>query len=297
MKSLDYCRQMSKQFTKQSILFESTRKDVSLYLKYCVHLSSISQKFMLPDGGVFYLDPHYKALDDTIELRLPFPVIAVEFERSSEFLTRVSARQGCYQPSKALFFAHEEEDRINITVIGWHDPLSLWTPYPQVAIPRTGYLDRLNETKQEVGIKIWPNPSSKELIGVDIPISDYADEVGCLLSFLNVLQCKNVGTDVIHPGAVKKAMSAGKKGVLPFDSYHILTVDVPSDKSCTNDSSSATGGTHRSPREHVRRGHIRRLSDGRRIWVNSTIVGVKNNGGSVKKDYAIRAGRFVNQTI
>ena len=47
-------------------------------------------------------------------------------------------------------------------------------------------------------------------------------------------------------------------------------------------------GHHRSPREHLRRGHIRRLADGRRIWVNAAIVGAGKGVGVVSKDYALR---------
>lgn len=48
------------------------------------------------------------------------------------------------------------------------------------------------------------------------------------------------------------------------------------------------GGTHASPRWHVRRGHWRQLADGRRVFVRACEVGDPEHGGVVK-DYIIGA--------
>ena len=50
--------------------------------------------------------------------------------------------------------------------------------------------------------------------------------------------------------------------------------------------SAPQGGTHASPRWHIRRGHWRQLADGRRIFVRECQVGDAANGG-VLKDYTI----------
>lgn len=47
------------------------------------------------------------------------------------------------------------------------------------------------------------------------------------------------------------------------------------------------GGSHASPRWHLRRGHWRHLSNGRRIFVRQCEVGDPERGGVVK-DYAVR---------
>jgi hypothetical protein len=51
-------------------------------------------------------------------------------------------------------------------------------------------------------------------------------------------------------------------------------------------STAAQGGTHASPRWHVRRGHWRQLADGRRVFVRACEVGDPERGG-VLKDYVI----------
>jgi hypothetical protein len=79
-----------------------------------------------------------------------------------------------------------------------------------------------------------------------------------------------------------KAPKKKAKDALPFDSYHILTVDAPGGGNLNGRS-----GGHRSPREHLRRGHIRRYENGARIWVNATVVNA-GIGGRVSKDYLLR---------
>lgn len=48
------------------------------------------------------------------------------------------------------------------------------------------------------------------------------------------------------------------------------------------------GGSHASPRWHIRRGHWRQLADGRRVFVRQCEVGDPTRGGIVK-DYAVEA--------
>jgi hypothetical protein len=47
------------------------------------------------------------------------------------------------------------------------------------------------------------------------------------------------------------------------------------------------GGSHASPRWHMRRGHWRRLSAERQVWVRDTEVGAKEDGGVIH-DYVIK---------
>jgi hypothetical protein len=275
LEHLNYCRQMVKQFTAQASI-PSVTQDVKQFKSHCIDLARASQKFILPDGGRLYDDPDYKALDETVPLSLPYPLIALEFSRSPEFISAQGpAPDEGMQPRKALLFAREREDAIVITVVVWAEFAGIWAPYPEVALPRVNYLDRSQRRNGFAGVKLAQSSTQ-------IPGSDYMAEVGALLCMLNILQCKNVHVEKSDVGKTRKAMQAGKKGALPFDSYHILTIDVPGKAG----EGTGTGG-HRSPREHLRRGHIRRLADGRRVWVNATIVSA-GHGGVVTKDYAVR---------
>ena len=52
-----------------------------------------------------------------------------------------------------------------------------------------------------------------------------------------------------------------------------------------------TGGSHASPRWHIRRGHWRSLADGRRVFVRACEVGDATRGGVVK-DYQVAMGEI-----
>ena len=99
----------------------------------------------------------------------------------------------------------------------------------------------------------------------------------------SVMRCVNV-VSVDHPAPDrlnKKRMSAGKQ---PLLSFKTLRIKVPNRSVSGPD----LGGSHSSPRLHLRRGHIRQLSGQRQIWVQSCVVG--STHGLVIKDYALVSG-------
>ena len=111
--------------------------------------------------------------------------------------------------------------------------------------------------------------------------SQQRNAVWTIISLCNALACSNVHIERSEPKKAGKKI----KAALPFDAYHILTIDA------TGAAGERVGraGEHRSPREHLRRGHIRRLADGRRIWINATVVAAGRGAGVVSKDYRLTA--------
>lgn len=100
------------------------------------------------------------------------------------------------------------------------------------------------------------------------------------LNLFYILGCSNVSTtDNPAPEALnKKRARAGK---LPLFEYKTLVIKLEDERHAGH----ALGGTHASPRVHLRRGHVRHLGDGRRIWVQACIVGSMH--GMIVKDYRI----------
>ncbi len=268
MQHLNYCRQMTKQFTEKisDPLFPTPNRRI---LSHCIDLARVSQKFILPIGGRLYDDPEYRALDDREPLRLPFEFIALEYGRPSMVTEGDDALT-----TKSIVFARERDEAIVMTAVAWFDENKTWAPLPEVAIPKLRYLDRTRRNAGYVGIMM-------QLADPRIPVDDYGDEARALLCFLNLLQCQNVHVERSEPKGVPRKT----KAALPFDTYHVLTIDT---KGAACHTSGAGGSGHRSPREHLRRGHIRRLADDRRIWVNATIVAAGRSAGVVTKDYALR---------
>ena len=115
-------------------------------------------------------------------------------------------------------------------------------------------------------------------------MKDIASEVSALLELCEALSCSNVHHQVmesINPVINQRRIRDGK---VPMYETRTLWIDVPGG---SKDSGDWQGGTHRSPRQHLRRGHIRNLQSGKKVWVNAAVVGSKENG-IIKKDYAIK---------
>jgi len=68
--------------------------------------------------------------------------------------------------------------------------------------------------------------------------------------------------------------------------WHQITIDFERART----KHAALGGTHASPRWHIRRGHWRTLADGRRIFIRQCQIGDPACGGVVK-DYIVKGAR------
>lgn len=270
MQHFNYCRQMVKQY--RDMLAEPDFSGDGKRLRHVIDLANASQKFLLPKGGRFLDDTEFKALDNESPLRLPHEFISLEWLEDRPGDAYGNIREDISSCPKRVLLARTDDTAIRCTPNVWWQNHGIWTPLDDIGLPTTGaLLDVENGAR-----RIAPLYTSQWQISL---VSDYIDELTVLLSFLNALQCSNVHIERSLP----KNPDRRVKSALPFDTYHILTIDVPSRAGY----GAATGG-HRSPREHLRRGHIRRLSDGRRIWINATVVSAGRGAGVVTKDYAIR---------
>lgn len=261
MEHLNYCRQMVKQLTAVRQI-PSVGEDEKLRATHLIDLAGASQKFILPDGGMLLEDNELKALDGAESLRLPHPFVALE-----------------WPDTKSIIFAreHESSGDIAVTAVVHNKTNGCWDEWKTVYMSNTPHETICSRRDGKAEISCMADQSIHEN---DVASRAVRSVLMVVLSFLNALQCSNVHIARSLP------RSSGKKvkAALPFDTYHVLTVDVPGR---AGDGVGATG-SHRSPREHLRRGHIRRLSDGRRLWINATVVSAGRGAGVVKKDYALR---------
>lgn len=100
-------------------------------------------------------------------------------------------------------------------------------------------------------------------------------------AFLSALNCSNINKiEHIHSDKLQKARA--KRGKKPLFSYWTLEIDMERSAVVGIDN----GGTHSSPRLHLRRGHPRQYAPGKWCWVQPCAVGNKNLG-MVHKDYAV----------
>lgn len=105
-----------------------------------------------------------------------------------------------------------------------------------------------------------------------------------LAQFCNVMNCSNVELDTILPPAkLNKKRLESKK--LPFFEYKVLTI-APG-KSYSRSKMGEITDHRESPRQHLRRGHIRRYQSGSSIWITAHMVG-DSGKGTIAKDYKVK---------
>lgn len=253
MQHTNYCRQAIP--VLMAIERRHPQDDVRREAALAINTISDAKKFLIPAGGRILPDAELRALDTSGSLSLPFKVLALEYTVGESKQRRIT-------------LATERDEDIALQHLVSFDAVN-WTATCLVLMPRSGFVRSLD------GV-FMPNVSAMD---AECPYELAAEPAVAVLSLLNALACSNVHIERTSPKKAGKKV----KTALPFDTYHILTIDVPSKAG----DGAATGG-HRSPREHLRRGHIRRLADGRRIWVNATVVSAGRGAGVVTKDYAVR---------
>ena len=109
--------------------------------------------------------------------------------------------------------------------------------------------------------------------------SGVVDFLTVVAAFLSALNCSNV-RKVEHLPEAKLQRARAKRGKLPLFSFWTLHLNLEQ-----AEDGDALGGTHASPRLHLRRGHARQYAPGKWTWVQPHVVGNKTLG-IVHKDYA-----------
>jgi hypothetical protein len=293
MKPLNYLRQAKTQFAKEN--YSRLPETDQIVMKSILATADRAVKFTLPNGGRLF-ETEFTHIPD--ELRLPFPSILLEYSMDGFGggpAERVYGEDSVYCP-KRICIATENEDMIQVNAINCivANGKTSWgiSPY-------TVFITRLKEGERVLRPDYAPNSKTIEGLGMQIVAAQYlrgvglsereiieagmidtADETNAVLAFMEIMNCSNVETETLPKPAMNK--SAARRGVLPFDSYRILTIK--------NRHATGDGHGHASVitqrREHLRRGHIRNHPTAGRIWVNSCVVNA-GVGGKIYKDYVV----------
>lgn len=252
-------------------------------------------KFVLPEGGRV-LNDRLKGIDGLEMLRLPFESVLIEYQASKSrgIAEDVVGEENTVPYPRRIVLANEQEGFIFVySIVGstlngqetWAvQPMSVCISKVDSSVVVEPSIKSCNETTVKgVGAQIVPIGTlfdtmyshSKE----EWAWADMQDEVLAVLELIEALSCSNVTHEPLPTQKLNKSQI--RKGALPFDEYRVLVV-----KNTTKEYQDK-GGTHSSPREHLRRGHIRNLSNGNRIWINSCVVNA-GVGGRINKNYDMR---------
>jgi hypothetical protein len=174
-------------------------------------------------------------------------------------------------------------------------PASEWDDYGNHPIT-TGFREPKDSAAGIVGfpvISFWGSAGvSMEMCHFDINLfwktvcNDVGGEVATVLELCEALTCSNVNMTTIQRASDGLNARRIRDGKLPLYETKGLVIDVPG-KGKDYAFGSSEGGDRSSPRQHLRRGHIRQLASGEKIWVSSCVVGDR---GRIDKTYHVRKG-------
>lgn len=248
-------------------------QDARWLLSLCHQSLKKGQKFILPFNGRMLDDRQLRGIEPGERIELPYPVMVFEYKREG------LVEQGEVPFKEALAIAVDgsqiDSHSDHIFVIPICRFGSLWGPIGVVMLNKNDPFIRSDRGQVEFQVRPY-------IVGglPSAPMQDMMDEVGALFDFMNASRCSNVRVSRVDGSKI--AVESGKP--LDFDEYYVLTIH----SSQANATGAKGAGCHRSPREHLRRGHIRRLSSGVRVWVNSTVVGAQNGAGKIFKTYRVQ---------
>ena len=296
MNQLNYLRKADAFLRKHMIPWmQANHHEDSVVCSSLLEDAKAATKFVLPEGGRIFND-RLKGIDGMDIIRLPFESILIEYQASKSrgIAEEVVGEENTVQYPRRIVFANEHEEFIFIySIVGSNlNGQDTWAMQPMsVCISKVGStvfvepaIKSINETTVKgVGAQIVPTGTLFDAMyssdREEWAWADMQDEVLAVLELIEALSCSNVTHEAIT--ARKQNKSQVRKGALPFDEYRMLIV-----KNSTKEYQDK-GGTHASPREHLRRGHIRNLSNGNRIWINSCVVNA-GVGGRINKNYDMR---------
>lgn len=288
-----------------------TKQVLSPYLEKSIHRLHDKPKFLLPVGGkVFNIASDLKDAPDVI--RLPFGEFFMEYPSfihkddlvyvtGSEAKIPLKYKDVEQIPYTSLVLVKQLEGSFELRIVNLfqgdgNGDNEIWQ-VPSFAALVNNVVDR-NPKHAEVGLEINYDEKAPEFLAspayqtfVQFPDTFeklfkfvYLEPIFAVLELVVALQCKNVTHQELTPRRLNK--SAKKRGALPFDSYRVLSV-ITNGKPEKITASNGAGGDRHSPREHMRRGHIRTCVSGVKTWVQPTVVNA-GIGSVLNKDYKIK---------
>lgn len=263
-------------FRRQAIKYfsETESSESELYLATAGYLEH-GESFLLPEGGYFF--DADKDSDICLKgMQLPFDTCILEWRRrdpdSDDWVDVLVIVQ-----KKGSDFA-----LIPITC-GGSSVSKVWIPALIGLLVADDAIVSTRDKFVTVHAELFVNPVLRSSIHKELADgANYLHEVKAVAQFLLLANCGNVSPVKIHEPSDKQIKAASKRRNAPFHSYWTLDCALPS----SSVEARSLGGTHATPRLHMRRGHVRRLPTGKTTWVRQCAVG-NANLGAVSKDYAV----------
>lgn len=247
--------------------------------------------FALPYGGIMKERKLNKYMEFNGDiLRPPYPVCVFEFVGDHRPSVPYQNRS-----SKRVMVAVDRGDYVEIMATAHRDMDGRWMPPPvlfQLPYDEEGIMQihpvvGLSSTARVVpymlntcALMLYECKENMERFLSNMA-KDFGDELWAYLDFCRVINENHVTFDDTEPDEKLNKMRRAR-GKAPLFTYKTLTIGKKKRKS------QFLGGTHASPRSHLRRGYYRTSQKGVRHWVQPCMVKGETDG-FVHKDYRVEA--------
>ena len=212
-------------------------------------------------GYLFESEP---AVSNLEEYHQPFPVIALQFPILDD-------RSKTPRKPTVAVIAHDEEKQellvVQATKLQGH---SNWSWFP------AGLNVRVDGPLELNRLAIYPYNFRNQPLSQDqtqLLVNSMNPAVMAAYELAVLLQCQNISIVKVEPPSQVNEKRK-RKGKRPLPDGYIICVarDVTRREYDRDADDDDTKREYASPRTHFRRGHIRRLKSGDRVWVSPTIV-------------------------
>lgn len=241
--------------------------------------------FVLPDGGVL-TDRKLKSFSGDC-LRPPYKYVILEY---AELPGEVPAGETACP--KRIVVAIDMDTHVNILPCLFNEKENRWVPHIYMGTfnysdPNIFYVkDGLSHVKVKYDVCLPQifTAIRRQWVGTIETLTqriadDLRDEMNAYIDFCYVLHHNETTFDDIEPDKSKNQFRRAR-GKAPLFTYKVLTIGKKKRKSAH------LGGTHASPRSHLRRGYYRTSPKGVRHWVQPCMVKGETDG-FVHKDYRV----------
>lgn len=271
---------------------------------YIKHYNTFLERLKSPDFHSFLLPPdgeivkHTTPVELTYEnLHLPFDKCIFEYEVREPKQYDDQGREYDVTHNIVIVEKMWVEDKSCILVLPLmriveSNGYSYWTPpINSIALLPDASLKVNEDATIEVrGFKIIGANTKRvqdkfKSMQAEDALQSVAVELRVVAHFAMLCGCDNVNAKKIHTVDKKLAKRTAERNGTPHNDYWMLDVYMNEEY---ESSGSGEGGSHSSPRFHVRRGHIRRYQTGKTTWVKQHTVGTPELG-VIKKDYRVVA--------
>jgi len=202
-------------------------------------------------------------------LRLPFDLMTVEGHTDEDEFAILFKRTGI-DLVKVFIFVRIFGESVWKTTPGW----------VEISTASTGGGFRVDDHAE---IERFATDLSEDESEIIRCAKGLAHRAWLVLSAMNsLLECNNIDIETVSPPDTA-GLGRRKKRLLRFE-YRVLAITGKRSSSHNG----GTSGGHRSPRFHMRRGHIRHLPSGQTTWVSSCAVG-SDQTGVIAKDYRVKS--------